>query len=65
MPFVPGTLSIGAGLGSNFVQYCGLPPDGGGPGWDLFTFDWDTDWPYVMEKLSDKCDSDDPNLWPF
>jgi hypothetical protein len=65
MPFAPGNLSFGAMMGSRFVQYCGLPPDGGGPGWDPFTFDWDTDWPYVTEKLSARCDANNPNLWPF
>jgi hypothetical protein len=65
IPFVPGTLSIGGGMGSGFTQYCSLPPDGGGPGWDLYTFDWNTDWPTAMENMSLRCDAYDPNLWPF
>jgi feruloyl esterase len=65
IPFVPGTLSIGGSLGSGFTQYCSLPPDRGGPGWDYMTFDWDDDWPYVMEKMSARCDANDPDLRAF
>jgi hypothetical protein len=65
LPFYPGTLSIGGGMGSAFTQYCGLTPDGGGPGWDYTTFNWDSDWPYDMAKLSARCDANNPNLRSF
>ena len=65
IPFVPGTLSIGGGMGSGFTQYCSLPPDRGGPGWNYMTFNWDDDWPYVMEKMSARCDANDRDLWGF
>jgi hypothetical protein len=65
IPFVPGTLSIGGGMGSSFTQYCSLPPDRGGPGWNYMTFNWDDDWPYVMEKMSARCDANDPDLSKF
>jgi hypothetical protein len=65
LPFFPGTLSIGGGMGSEFTQYCGLTPAGGGPGWDYTTFNWDSDWLYDMTKLSARCDANNPNLRPF
>ncbi len=65
LPFAPGTLSIGGGMGSEFTQYCGLTPAGGGPGWDYRTFNWDSDWPYDMTKLSARCDANNPDLRPF
>jgi len=65
IPFAPGTLSIGGGMGAGFTQYCSLPPEGGGPNWDYMDFDWDSDWPFVMEKMSARCDANDPDLWEF
>ena len=65
LPFAPGQLSLGGGLGAGFTQYCSLPPDRGGPGWDYMTFSWDDDWPYVMEKMSARCDANDPDLRGF
>jgi hypothetical protein len=65
LPITPGQLSLGGGLGTDFTRYCGLPPDGGGPGWDYTTFNWDSDWPYVMKKLSARCDANNPDLRTF
>ena len=64
IPYFPG-LSLGGGMGGGFTQYCSLPPDRGGPGWDYMTFDWDSDWPYVMEKMSARCDANNPDLRSF
>jgi hypothetical protein len=65
LPIAPGQLSMGGGLGTGFTQYCGLTPAGGGPGWDYTTFDWDSDWPYDMTKLSARCDANNPDLRSF
>jgi len=65
IPFPKAPMSIGAMMGSAFVQYCALPPQKGGPGWDLKTFDFDTDWPNVLAKMSAKSDASDPNLLPL
>jgi feruloyl esterase len=65
LPPFPGMLSLGGSMGGGFTQYCSLPPDRGGPGWDYMTFSWDDDWPYVMEKMSARCDANDPDLWGF
>jgi hypothetical protein len=65
LPPFPGMLSLGGSMGGGFTQYCSLPPDRGGPGWDYRTFDWDSDWPYVMEKMSARCDAYNPDLRAF
>jgi feruloyl esterase len=64
IPYFPG-LSLGGYMGGAFTQYCSLPPDRGGPGWDYKTFDWDSDWPYVMDKMSARCDANNPDLRAF
>jgi len=65
IPFPKAPMSIGAMMGSSFVQYCTLPPQGGGPNWNLKSFAWDTDWPNVLSKMSSKCDAYEPNLLPL
>jgi hypothetical protein len=65
IPFPKAPMSIGAMMGSSFVQYCTLPPQGGGPNWNLKSFNWDTDWPNALSKMSSKCDAYEPNLLPL
>jgi hypothetical protein len=65
VPVTEGGPTIAVGLGSNFVQWIGLPPDKGGPGWDWKTYNVDTDWDIVVDKWAEMSDTYDPNLWRF
>jgi feruloyl esterase len=65
VPATPGGFTIALGLGGSFVQWIGLTPEKGGPGWDWKTFDVDTDWDIVVDQWADMGDTYDPNLWPF
>jgi hypothetical protein len=66
IPFENGGFAAGVGLGGGFVQYIGLPPSGGGgPGWDWKTaFNFQTDYPKVVDNWSYACDAINPNVWP-
>jgi feruloyl esterase len=64
VPATPGGGTVALGLGSSFVQWIGLTPEKGGPGWDWKTFNVDTDWNIERDHWAD-MDTYDPNLWPF
>jgi hypothetical protein len=66
--FVPparGGATYAARLGANFVQWIGLPPNGGGPGWDWKTFNVNKDWDVVRNNWGQTCDTYDPDLRAF
>jgi feruloyl esterase len=65
VPATPGGPTFALGLGSSFVQWIGLPPEKGGPGWDWKTFNVNTDWDIVADKWGDMGDTYDPNLKAF
>ena len=55
-------------IGAGFIQYIGLDPPPGGPpySYDLMTFDFDTDWPNVMNNtFTSLCNATDPDLSVF
>jgi feruloyl esterase len=62
----PNGLSIGLNhlIGNGFLQFVGLDPPPGRT-WDYMTFDWDTDWPQVTNKIATLCNADDPDLSQF
>jgi feruloyl esterase len=65
VPAAPGGGTIALGLGSSFVQWIGLTPEKGGPGWDWKTFNVDTDWDIEVDHWADMGDTYDPNLKAF
>jgi hypothetical protein len=56
--------SLAALVGIGAVQYIGLDP-APGPFWDFTTFNFDTDWPDVVDGLGSVCNADDPDLSAF
>jgi hypothetical protein len=65
VPPTPNGLAYAARLGGSFVRWIGLPPKGGGPGWDPKTFDVNTDWEIVRESWGQSCDASEPDLRSF
>jgi hypothetical protein len=65
VPEVPEGGTFALGLGGSFTQWVGLPPEKGGEGWDWKTFNVDNDWDIVTDKWAERCDTNNPNLWPF
>jgi hypothetical protein len=65
VPPKPDGLAYAARLGGSFVRWIGLPPKGGGPGWDPKTFNVNTDWDIVRENWGQACDANDPDLRAF
>lgn len=64
--WVVGPPYLGLLLGAGFVQWIGLPPDGGGSSWNWITYDFNGPDPQmVIDHMSEKCDAIDPNLWPL
>ncbi|MBN1611624.1 MAG: tannase/feruloyl esterase family alpha/beta hydrolase [Polyangiaceae bacterium] len=51
-------------VGAGAVGFFGLEPP---PGmfWDFMTFNFDTDWPQVAQKVGPLCDANDPDLSEF
>ncbi len=60
----PGMLPLSPLVGAGFVQNIGLEPPPG-PMWDFMTFDFDTDWGPVFDKVAPLCDASDPDLTAF
>ncbi|MBN2716370.1 MAG: tannase/feruloyl esterase family alpha/beta hydrolase [Deltaproteobacteria bacterium] len=56
--------SLSALVGIGAVQYIGLDP-APGPFYNFTTFNFDTDWPNVMDNLGAVCNADDPDLSAF
>ena len=65
VPETPGGYSISLRLGGGYVQWIGLPPNGGGPSWDWKNFNIGEHWDSIRNKWSNKCDTYDPNLTMF